>query len=407
MKKTLYFFAAITMAASSAMASKARVSALSSSPAVTDIQSIFTNPADVHYVGDFVTFEMGEKTANALSASDSTKFSTLVSVVPNAEGGFIQTMGDAKFGFYLGKMSSSTNTFRGLASYAAFFTQVGATPTASELAAPINKFLQQENPFEVFYGAKAGDLNWGASFTFSNSDMKNGAGTTDDQKQSAMGIRMGVKTDEWAAYANVGLGSEAKVGDAKFTGKSGVTVGGHYIMDNMKLYAKYDAAGAKATDSAGADKFDMDATETTVGFTNSWKNDGNLAFYGLAYKMNTTKQNTVGALNTLDSSSFVTGSKQDITSLPFTLGAEVLAASWLKLRGSISQNVLLGSNKVTDPTVPPTNERNDSIAHNTTTAAGAGFVWGHNVLDVVMLMGTNSTLDAATFGSNASYTYTF
>lgn len=368
MKKTLYFFAAITMAASSAMASKARVSALSSSPAVTDIQNIFTNPADVHYVGDFVTFEMGEVSGTAATAVDTLN--------PNAEGGFINTMGEAKFGIYLGKLSQDTNYFRSLAT-----------------TAGIGTMLQQENPIEVFYGAKAGDMNWAASFSFSNSERKNTAVATDDQKQSAMGIRMGVKTDEWAAYANVGLGSQATEGEAKVKGTSGVIVGGHYIMDSMKYYGKYEQGGAKATLASGTDAFDATSTTTTVGFTNSWKNDGNLAFYGLAYKMlNTTEK--IGDDKTVTSS------------MPFTMGAEVLASSWLKLRGSISQNILMGNNKVTDPGTTA-NEKNDSIGHNTTTAAGAGFVWGHNVLDVVMLMGTNSTLDAATFGSNASYTYTF
>jgi hypothetical protein len=164
-------------------------------------------------------------------------------------------------------------------------------------------------------------------------------------------------------------------------------------MDSMKYYGKYEQGGAKATLASGTEAFNDTRTTTTVGFTNSWKNDGNLAFYGLAYKMYNRDEK-------------VAADKTVTSSMPFTMGAEVLAASWLKLRGSISQNILMGNNKVTDPGTT-TNEKNDSITHNTTTAAGAGFVWGHNVVDVVMLMGTSSTLDAATFGSNASYTYTF
>jgi hypothetical protein len=380
MKKTLYFFAAMTLAASSAMASKARVSALSSSPAVTDIQSIFTNPADVHYVGDFVTFEMGETAANALNATD-TKIDTNAdgipdspaTVVPNAEGGFITTMGDAKFGAYLGGMPSDANLFRAY-------------------GAAVATFLPTENPIEVFYGAKAGDLNWGASFGFSNSARKNGAGATDDQSQNAMGVRMGVKTDEWAAYANVGLGSVAKTGDAQVKGTAGLVLGGHYMMDNMKIYGRYLNAGAKVADASGTDQLDITSGTTTVGFTNSWKNDGNLAFYGLAYQMaNTTEK--------------VADAKTVTTAMPFTMGAEVLATSWLKLRGSISQNVLMGNSKTTTAGVGET----DSISHNTVTAAGAGFIWGRNNLDVVMKMGTNGNLDssAGNFGSQASYTYTF
>jgi hypothetical protein len=98
--------------------------------------------------------------------------------------------------------------------------------------------------------------------------------------------------------------------------------------------------------------------------------------------------------------------KQTQNTMPFTMGTEVLAASWLKLRGSVSQNILMSNDKIVDPTGTFT-EKDNTIAHNTTTAAGAGFIWGKNTLDVVMTMGTNGGLDAATLGTNASYTYTF
>lgn len=364
MKKTLYFIAAMTVAASTAMASKARVTALSNSQAITDVQYIFLNPANMHYVGDFVTFEMGEKSATAGSAVDGT---------PNAEGGFINTLGEGKFGVYLGRMAADTNGFRAYGN-----------------ATAVGNFLQQENSTEIFYGAKAGDLNWGASFSFSNSARKNTAVTTDDQTQSAMGVRMGVRTDEWAGFANIGLGSTAKEGEASVKATSGLVLGGFKDIDNMRLYAQYEMGGAKGKTAAGADAFDKTKTTTSVGFTNTFKNDGNIAFYGLEYKM-ISDNNKVG------------DSKIATSALPFSIGTEVIASSWLKLRGSVSQNILLGTTKTTVAGVGEA----DSIAQNTVTAAGAGLVWGHNNLDVVLTAGTSGSLDAATFGSNASYTYTF
>lgn len=394
MKKTLYFFAAMTLAASTAMASKARLSALGNSQVAvdSDIQGIFQNPAYMHYVGDFATFEMGETPANPVAASDNAK---LGAVVPNAEGGFINTMGDAKFGAYLGRMSTDTNSYRGLASIAVANGLAGLTPK--------NGFLEQENPIELFYGAKAGDLNWGASFTFSSSDKKNDTAATDDQKQTAMGMRMGVRTDDWAAYANIGLGSQATLGDAKYTGKSGATIGGHYMMDTMRVYGIYDMSGAKATNAAASDIFDADYNALTVGFTNAWKNEGNTAFYGIAYKAVNSTYKKVGAAVTA-----VTGiaddTKQADSALPVTLGAEVAATSWMKLRGSVTQNMLVGSTKTT---VAGVAGKADTVGHDTTTAAGAGFTWGHNNLDLVMKMGTSAGLDSTDFGTNASYTYMF
>jgi hypothetical protein len=368
MKKTLYFIAALTMAATPAMASKARLSALGESQVIldSDVQGIFQNPAYMHYVGDFATFEMGETATTAAAAVDTNA---------NAEGGFISTMGDAKFGVYLGRMSEDTNSLRDSADQAGTGT-----------------FLPQENPIEVFYGAKAGDLNWGASFSYSNSDQKNGTGTADDSKQSAMGLRMGVRTDEWAAFANVGLGTSAQIGDDKIKGTAGLKIGGHYMMDSMRVYGIYQNAGAKATNPS-ATVLDATVSGTRIGFTNVWKNEANTAFYDVAYEMGNTVTK-VGA---------TTEVKEVTTSLPLTIGTEVVATSWMKLRGSVTQNVLLGSTKETTNGVGEA----DTVASDTTTAAGAGFVWGRNNLDVVLTMGTNGNVDSSNFGSSASYTYLF
>lgn len=373
MKKGLYLLAAITVAASSAMASKARLKALSNTTAITDVQSIFTNPADVHYVGDFVTFEMGDADMNSYNPPP--YVANLYESDPDAEGGFIRTMGDSKFGFYLGKTSSNVTALRAGASLA-------INNADSEI------FLSHENPFEVFYGAKAGDMNWALSFNYSNSDQKGAAAvTTDDKKQSAMGMRLGVKTDIWGAYANIGLQNTAKTDSAKFTGTSGLVLGGHYYVDTMKFVLKYDMAGAKAEDNGGTEQYKKDYTTTTLGFTNAWKSEGSMAFYGLSYVMANEKNK-------------LTSTKADTNTMPFTLGAEVLATSWMKLRGSVSQNLLMGSTK-TDTTGA------DTINHNTTTAAGAGFIWGKNNLDIVMTMGTDGSLNTATLGTNAAYTYMF
>lgn len=380
MKKTLYFIAAVSMVASTAMASKSRLSALGAADNaltqnISDVQTIFVNPADMHYVGDFVTFEMGETPLTPLAASNNDAFGA---VVPNAEGGFITTSGDSKFGFYLGKMSMDTNSYRAAGNIA--INTVNATPTAQH-------FLSQENPFEVFYGAKAGDMSWGASFTYSNSQKK-----TTDQKQNAMGLRMGVKTDDWAAFANIGLGAQATEGQASVKSTAGLILGGSYNMDNAKIYGQFQNAGAKALYTNGTTElFDKTVSTTTLGFMNAWKNDGNLAFYSVALQM--------------DSDENKTAKDKTVTSaVPVTMGAEVLAASWLKLRGSITQNLLMGTKKVTTGGVAG---KEDSIAHNTETAAGAGLVWGRSNLDVVMTMGTDGSLDASTLGANASYTYTF
>lgn len=361
MKKALCYFAAMTMVASSAMASKARVSSLSHSWAIleTDPQTVFINPAVMHYVGDFATFEFGKTSTTAVTA---------VTGNPNAEGGFINTIGDAKFGVYLGRM----DTMNAVKAMAAGYS--------------VN-FLQSENPIDVFYGSRAGDLNWGVAFNYTNSDRK-----STDQKQSGMGLTMGVKTDDWAGYANVGLGGTASVADYKLEGKVGLRLGGNYNMDNMKYYVDYQQVGSEISQN-GNKLMNVGRTITEVGFTNAWKSDGNIAFYGLAFNM-------------LNQSEDVAKDKTATTTLPFTLGTEVLAAPWLKLRGSVSQNILVGSKKVEKP-ADTTQEVDGSVNHDTKTAAGAGFIWGRNTVDVAMDMGVSGDFNAANFGAQASYTYTF
>lgn len=365
MKKILFVVAAVAMMSSASYASKARMTALAKSASISDTQSIFTNAADVNYVAEFATFEMGETPTTTTMATDGT---------PNAEGGFLQSSGDAKWGFYLGRLSTPTNYHRTKAG-----AEIGVT------------FLEQENPFDVYYGSKAGDLAWGIDFTMSNSS-KQGTLTdaTDDQKQTAMGLSLGVKTDMWGAYALVGLGSAAQTGEAKYTGKQGLVLGGHYLMDTMKFFAKEDMFGADAKNAAGETKYDTSVAVTTIGMTNTWKQDASRVFYGVSYIMSADKTKKSSEVKT------------DTTELPVHIGMEVDAASWLVLRGSIAQNVLLGSKKTATTT-----SVTDTIAHNTITAAGAGLKFGKSNLDFAMNMGSSGALAFDTLGAQAAYTYLF
>jgi hypothetical protein len=365
MKKVLFLIAATAMMSSASYASKARLSALANSASITDTQSIFTNIADLNYVAEFATFEMGETPLTSTTAADAT---------PNAEGGFLQSSGDAKWGFYLGRENTATNSGRSTAG-----TAVAAA------------FLEQENPIDVYYGSKAGDMAWGVDFSLSNSK-KDGllTATTDDQKQSTMGLSLGVKTDVWGAYANVGLGSTAQTGDVKYNGKQGLTLGGHYYVNQMKYYVKQDMFGFDAKDATAATVLDYSTATTTLGMTNTWKQDASRVFYGVAYTSTATKSKTTAE------------TKTDIVALPVHIGMEVDAASWLVLRGSIVQNVLLGTTKTTTTT-----SVTDTTSHNTKTAAGAGLKFGKSNVDFAMNMGSSGDLKFDTLGASAAYTYLF
>jgi hypothetical protein len=372
MKKILFVVATMAMMSNVSYASKARMSALANTAALTDTQSIFSNAADVNFVPEFATFEMGEKAGSAAAVVDAT---------PNAEGGFLQSSGDAKWGFYLGKLESSTNGAR-----AGLFTgSVNASVTAGS-------FLMQENPINVYYGSKAGDMGWGVGFNYSSSDKK-----ATDQKQSLMGLSLGAKTDVWGAYANIGLGSTSQTGNYKYTGKQGLVLAGSYNVDSMKFYGKQEMFGYDVKNSSTLVTNDSSAI-TTVGMTNKWKQDASVVFYGVAYQMTT--------LNTDSGTAKV---KVEKTALPVHIGMEVDAASWVTLRGSVSQNLMLGSSKSTVTTSSTsTTTGPDTISQNTTTAAGMGLKFAKSNLDFVMSnTATTGILDFDQLGASASYTYLF
>jgi hypothetical protein len=122
------------------------------------------------------------------------------------------------------------------------------------------------------------------------------------------------------------------------------------------------------------------------------KSEGVEMFYGVAYNMLTLKEK-------------VGDSKTETTSLPFTVGLEAEANSWMTLRGSVKQNVLLGSTKTSTAGTGDA----DTIPNNTTVAAGVGFKWGKASLDATLNAGVNGQIDtsAGNFLTNAAFQYTF
>lgn len=354
MKKTTMIIAGLMMVSGTAMASKARMTALGNAKHLTDVQTVFGKPANMHDLSDLVTFEMGDSTLNGAN---------------DAEGGFLRTHGDAKLGFYLGHAAGSQLFMRGLSNAA----------TTADVIMP-------ENTFHVLYGAKSGDMAWGLDFHYSASDKK-----TTKQKQSSMGITLGAQTDMWDASLQMGLGGGAQNdftagAESKFTPTSGMVLAGSYMMDSMKLWAEYTTVGAK-TEEAGAEVFKREDTTTEIGVVNSMKQDANNFFYGASYKMSTENDK-------------LASSKTDSTTLPVLIGAEVDAASWLTLRASVTQNVLLGSTKTTGG-------ESDTIANNTTTAFGAGMKFNKSAFDFTMATGNTGNFNLDTVGANASYTYNF
>lgn len=355
MKKML-LIATMTLAATSAFASKARLSSLNSATHLSDTRDVLTNPALSTAHGDWVTFEMG---ATATTVSTTT--------TPKAEGGFSRSMGESRYGFYLGNEPAWVTQFR----------ETTATMTGSE------------NPIDLFYASKAGDLAWGAGLYYSNSDKK-----ATSKKQTATGINIGAAQGAWDARLTLGLTNTFKNtatagSEVDFKGSSAMELSGNYNMDGMTYSASYATNGAKKT-TGSTDNFDKKSTTYSLGAEYSNKKDGADFFYGVKY-------------NSIERKDSVADTKYTETSLPVYAGIEAEATSWMVMRASVTQNVLLGSTKE----ATATGGEADTIANNTAVAAGVGMKWGKLTMDASLAGATSGDVNGSTLLSNAALTYMF
>jgi hypothetical protein len=367
MNKLIGILAVITMTATGAMASTARYNALQSPIHVVDAITMFSNPSDANKLPEVALIEYGA--SNTFGST--------------AQGGFLKAMDDSKIGFFLGAGS--------------------ATRTAAVSTGTVD-FEGVENPFTVVYGGKAADMGWGVAFTYSSSAKKSDiaavTGTSypnlDSATQSKMNLTGSVDMGTWNVGATLGLGDTAKTtlvgGDNANYAATSTNLFGFYGMDTMTFGLMYDMGTKKIDSTAGTTKTtttDAASNTITLSAVNEVKKEGAGFFYGASYKMKTDKDNKGNATTTE-------------TTLPVIIGVEADAASWLVLRGSVTQNVLLGTTSR-----KTTTSLTDSVSHNTTVAAGMGIKLNKSVLDMTLSAASTGTVASNALGASAAYTYMF
>jgi hypothetical protein len=335
MKKILVVV--VALASMNAFATRARVNALGNSPHLVDTQTVYGNPADMMIMGDFVTMESGTTAGGAQNA--------------NAEGMVTRSMGDSKMALSLGHQSVNASIW-GLR--AAGVNVTGFTTTKS-----------QQNPVELSYGMKSADMSWGATLAYSNYNDKVAV-----EKESSAGIRGGMRMGALDAKFGLGLvNTYENATDGKFTGTMGISAGAGYSMDNLYFSGSIANAAFKTENPAAVEQRKFDKTEIKISALSSHKKDGNEFFYGAGLTSATTK---VTLLSTTDIK------KTDMV-MPIWMGLEVDAASWLTLRGSITQNTLINSTK-TDTAGTTTAELAPDV-NSTTASVGAGMKFNKLTLD--------------------------
>lgn len=359
MKKVLVVV--VALASMNAFATRARVNALGNSPHLIDTQTVYSNPADMMMMGDYVTMESGVTGAAAANG--------------NAEGMVTRSMGDSKMGLALGHQSANASAWS-LRALAGFATM-----------------KSQQNPVEFSYGMKSSDMAWAATLVYSNYNDK----TATAEKESSMGIRTGLRMGALDAKLNLGLmNTYENATDGKFKGNMGITAGAGYTMDNLYVSGGVTMVGFKAENAAGTETKDFTGTTINVSAVSSHKKEGNEFFYGAGLTSESRKEKVADQTTT------------NMT-LPVWMGLEVDAASWLTLRGSVTQNTLINSTKVETAGVTGTEKAPSD--NSTVASVGAGMKFNKLTLDgsLTGLTGgaANQRVDGTNLLGQVGVTYMF
>jgi len=356
---------AIALTAINAQASRARVQALGNSSHLVDTNTVFNNPADIFALpSDYVVLESGATQGLATSTTNGA----------NAEGMIVRSMGDAKLGLSLGHQSPNASSWSGRANATA--------------ALEVN----QQNPLELTYGAKAGDLAWAGTLVYSNYHNKVAAvGVV--EKENSLGARFGVRAANWDAALRLGLSNEVKANTGnKFTGTSAIAVSGGYWMENIYLNGVFNTVGAKEVTNAGVDVLKETQQSISVGALASMKKDGSELFYGVNL-VSAERKETVADVKTTS------------LTLPLTVGVEVDAASWLTFRGSVTQTTLINDTKTT--TGAATTVETAPGANNTAVNLGTGLKFNKLTVDGTLGTSTTQTVNTTALMAQVAATYWF
>ena len=372
---------AIALIATNAHASRARVQSLGGAAHILDTQSVYLNPAKMFLMGDFVALESGKTQTNTTPSAADPK--------NNAEGLIVYSVGASKLGFSVGHKSDNASGF-GLRAL------LGG-PAGAFVGAPgsvggnANLLIEQQNPIELSYAMKSGDIAWGAMLIYSNFEEK---ATGAERKESSGGLRFGALTGAWDFALAIGTHNKVNAKAATpgvvngtpvfntgheiaLEGTRGYSANVGYKADSLYTYGEVVLAGAKVTNkTANAELGNVTQDKITVGVIDSLKKDNNEFFYG-------------AKLVSLELKNKVSDKKKSELSLPVIVGFETEATTWLVVRGSLTQTVLLNNKKdetavASGAGVPAPTEYSPG-KNDTTAAFGAGLKFNKLTVDGTML----------------------
>lgn len=204
-----------------------------------------------------------------------------------------------------------------------------------------------------------------------------------DVEHSALGIGLGMVMGDIEGYFNYRL-SDDHEGQGGATGlaadeveRSMMLIGGSYSLGDMTFFASYGVTDLEKTENA-TKTADVSTTTIELGVGRIHEVSSTSRFF-----VDVTFRSVKEELEGRDDD-------DKDTSLPVTVGYEGDATSWLTLRGSVSQNVFLG-----------TEERGgDKRAMNNSTAVNAGATLNFGSLMVDGTIGSGANNDMLSLGDD-------
>ncbi len=364
MKKHILIATGLAVLSTSAFASKARMEALGQnaergSKYFGDDRNVFHNPAHLNNMKNYVVTEWGTAAANDTTAA------------PSAEGGFYREMGSFAYGVHLGSLVGAHNTER----------------TAADA-----NFLSRDNGLDLMFAGDAG-VQWGARVHYSNS--KDETGQTHERKNGALGLGLGIIMGDLEVYANLDIKDESEgtvaTSNAKWEADMGIHAGASYGWNGWTFYGSYDKSGAEYNDGTNAAYNPDDRTALKLGFGRIHEVSNTARVYtDLTYSSSKTETKTSSTSATLETKT---------NELPLNVGFEVDATSWLVLRGSISQPIVINNTEVSGNATAINNGKQVQ-SNQTDVAAGATLNFGKLKVDGVV--GTSGNAGTANSGETGT-----
>ncbi len=349
MKKIIIALSSLMLITTSAFATRARMTALGQdasrgSDYIRDTRYVFSNPAALNTMSDYVVYE-----------------------AENTEGGFFRDGGKFNYGVYLGSMIDHH------APIADFVTDVGSLANASVvgLNSPVDLFL-------------AGDMgfSWGVRLHMAADEITD---TSVKSESTARAVGVGMMMGDFSLYLNKSLSDERKAGALKSEGE-------HMIIGGTYRWRGYTIMLNKSSNESKYNSNKDESSSMNLGIAKIRQmSSSSRMFLDLTYA--TAEVTPAG------------GTKTETTSLPLTIGFEADANSWLTLRGSVRQSVLLDESK--------TGADKTTAVNNTSLNLGMTLNYGRLMVDGVLSVTGVGAVNAGelnfgdTIASNVSIHYWF